>query len=120
MLLRYLSRDEATYVLDEVHAGVCSAHQAGPKLANQIKRLGYYWPTMVQDAIKFAKTCQACQIHGDFIHQPPQLLHSSILSWSFHTWELDVIGPFKPSFSRGHLFILAATDYFSKWLRLSH
>jgi len=33
--------------------GVCGAHQAGPKLANQIKRLGYYWPTMVQDAIKF-------------------------------------------------------------------
>jgi len=110
-----LSREEAAYVLNEVHAGVCGAHQAGPKLANQIKRLGYYWPTMVQDAIKFAKTCQVCQIHGDFIHQPPQLLHPSILSWPFHTWGLDVIGPFKPSSSCGHIFILAATDYFSKW-----
>jgi len=69
--LRCLSREEATYVLNEVHAGVCGAHQVGPKLANQIKRLGYYWPTMVQDAMKFAKACQACQIHGDFIHQPP-------------------------------------------------
>ena len=81
----------------------------------QIKRLGYYWPTMVQDAIKFAKACQVCQIHGDFIHQPPQLFHPSILSWPFHTWGLDVIGPFKPSSSRGHIFILATTDYFSKW-----
>jgi len=80
VLLRCLSREEATYVLNEVHAGVCDAHQASPKLANQIKRLGYYWPTMVQDAMKFAKACQACQIHGDFIHQPPQLLYPSILS----------------------------------------
>jgi len=55
--------------------GYDDALQASPKLANQIKRLGYYWPTMVQDAIKFAKACQTCQIHRDFIHQPPQLLH---------------------------------------------
>jgi len=70
---------------------------------------------MVQDAIKFAKACEACQIHGDFIHQPPQLPHPSILSWPFHAWGLDVIGPFQPSSSRGHVFILAATHYFSKW-----
>ena len=60
MLLRCLSREEPTYVLNEIHAGVRAAHQTSPKFANQIKMLGYYWPTMVQDAIKFAKACQAC------------------------------------------------------------
>ena len=104
-------------MLNEVHAGIYGAHQAGPKLANQIKRLGYYWPTMVQDEMKFAKACQACQIHGDFIHQPPQLLHPSILSWPFHAWGLDVIGLLKPASARGHMFILAATYYFSKWAK---
>jgi len=53
VLLRCLSREQATYILNEVHARVCGAHQVGPQLANQIKMLGYYWPTMVQDAIKF-------------------------------------------------------------------
>jgi len=57
VLLGCLSREEATYILNEVHARVCGAHQIGPKLANQIKRLGYYWATMVQDAIKLAKAC---------------------------------------------------------------
>ena len=33
-----LSREEVTYVLNEIHAGVCGAHQASLKLANQIKR----------------------------------------------------------------------------------
>jgi len=40
-------QEEATYVLNEVHAGVCGAHKAGQKLANQIKRLGYCWPIVV-------------------------------------------------------------------------
>lgn len=43
-------------------------HMSGPKLAAQIKRLGYYWPAMVQDLINFAKRCKLCQLHGDFIH----------------------------------------------------
>jgi len=77
--------------------------------------LGYYGSTTVQDAIKFHKACQACQIHADFIHQPPQLLYPSILSWPFHAWDLDVIGPLKPTSSHGHIFILTATGYFSKW-----
>ena len=49
VFLRCLSREEATYILNEVHGGLCGAHQAGPKLTDQIKRLGYYWLTMVQD-----------------------------------------------------------------------
>ena len=38
-------------ILKEVHAGLCGAHQAGPKLYNQIKMLGYYWRAMVADAM---------------------------------------------------------------------
>ncbi|KAL6291692.1 hypothetical protein ACE6H2_009202 [Prunus campanulata] len=115
ILLRCLSKQEATTALLETHGGICGAHQSGPKLAAQLKRLGYYWPTMVQDAMKFSNTCKACQLHGDFIHQPPLPLHPTILSWPFDTWGLDVIGIIKPKSSRQHQYILAATDYFSKW-----
>ena len=117
ILLRCLSKEEAANALYETHAGTCGAHQAGPKLAAQLKRLGYYWPTMVQDSMKFAKTCKVCQLHGDFIHQPPQLLHPTMLSWPFETWGLDVIGPFKPPSSRFHQYTLAGTYYFSKWVK---
>ena len=30
-------------------------------------------------------------------------------------WGMDVVGPIYPPSSKGHKFILAATDYFSKW-----
>jgi len=48
---------------------------------------------MIADAIKYAKRCKACQVHADFIHQPPELLHTTVTSWPFEAWGIDVIGP---------------------------
>nr|XP_027068875.1 uncharacterized protein LOC113694208 [Coffea arabica] len=100
--------------MEEAHSGICGAHQSGPKLHFRIKRMGYYWPTMVKDCIDFARRCQACQFHGNFIRQPPEPLHPTVASWPFDAWGLDIVGPL-PKSSGGHIFILAATDYFSKW-----
>jgi len=102
-------------VLKEAHDGICEAHQPGPKLKDRLHRLGYYWPTMIADAIQYARRCKSCQIHADFIHQPPELLHPTVTSWPFEAWGIDVVGPISPSSTRGYRFILAITDYFSKW-----
>ncbi|KAL0412260.1 UNVERIFIED_CONTAM: hypothetical protein Slati_3815700 [Sesamum latifolium] len=114
IFLRCLSDDEKDQAIEEAHSGVCGAHQSGPKLHFRIKRMGYYWPTMVKDCIDYAKRCQACQFHANLIHQPPEPLHPTVASWPFDAWGLDVMGPMTKS-SGGHLYILAATDYFSKW-----
>ncbi|XP_057793051.1 uncharacterized protein LOC131009656 [Salvia miltiorrhiza] len=58
--------------------------------------------------------CQACQFHANLIHQPPEPLHPTVASWPFDAWGMDVVGPLTKS-SGGHLYILVATDYFSKW-----
>ncbi|GKU96286.1 hypothetical protein SLEP1_g9534 [Rubroshorea leprosula] len=92
VLLRCLDGDESSQVVEEVHSGICGAHQSGPKLHYRIRRMGYYWPTM-----------------------PSEPLHPTIASWPFHAWGLDVIGPITPKSSAGHAYILATTDYFSKW-----
>ncbi|KAL0445922.1 UNVERIFIED_CONTAM: hypothetical protein Slati_1720100, partial [Sesamum latifolium] len=44
----------------------------------------------------------------------PDPLHPTVASWPFDAWGLDVVGPLTKSSVR-HLYILAATDYFSKW-----
>jgi len=102
-------------VLKEAHDGICGSHQPGLKLKDRLHRLGYYWPTIIADAIKYAQRCKACQIHADFIHQPPELLHPTVASWPFEAWGIDVIRHMSPSSTKGHRFILAITDYFSKW-----
>ncbi|CAM8895931.1 unnamed protein product [Rhodiola kirilowii] len=113
--LRCLSEEEAVEVMQEAHAGICGAHQSGLKLYDRVKRMGYYWPTVVQDCTDFAKKCNACQFNANFIHQPPEPLHPTVASWPFEAWGLDVVGPINPKASNGHTYILAATDYFSKW-----
>ncbi|KAM1699106.1 hypothetical protein ACFX13_030926 [Malus domestica] len=115
VLLRCLGEEEANQAMEEAHSGVCGAHQSGPKLHFQLKRMGYYWPSMVKDCLEHAKRCQACQFHANFIHQPPEPLHPTAASWPFDAWGLDVVGPITPKSSAGEVYILAATDYFSKW-----
>nr|XP_009773112.1 PREDICTED: uncharacterized protein LOC104223381 [Nicotiana sylvestris] len=114
VLLRCLGTDESLQALQEAHSGVCGEHKSGPKLHFHIKIMGYYWPTMVKDCLDYARRCKACQLHANFIHQPLEVLHPTVASWPFDAWGLDVVGPL-PKSSGGHLYILAATDYFSKW-----
>jgi hypothetical protein len=82
---------------------------------HNIRLAGYYWPGIMADCLKVAKTCHGCQIDGNFKHLRPMPLHPMVPSWPFDAWGMDVIGPIDPPSSGGHRFILAATDYFSKW-----
>ncbi|PIN07494.1 DNA-directed DNA polymerase, partial [Handroanthus impetiginosus] len=80
---RCLNGREAVEAMSEAHSGIYGARQSGPKLHFQIKRMGYYWPTMVKDCLDYAKRCEACQLHANFIHQPPEPLHPTVASWPF-------------------------------------
>nr|XP_023878478.1 uncharacterized protein LOC111990940 [Quercus suber] len=41
---------------------------------------------MVKDCIDYAKTCEACQLHANYIHQPLKPLHPTVASWPFDAW----------------------------------
>ena len=53
--------EDAKYVLEEVHGGVCGDHMGVKSLVRKIMRTGYFWPTMQQDAAEFVKKCDSCQ-----------------------------------------------------------
>nr|XP_009591869.1 uncharacterized protein K02A2.6-like [Nicotiana tomentosiformis] len=71
---------------------------------------------MENDSICYVQKCHQCQIHGDFIRVSPNELNVIGSPWSFATWGLDVIQPIEPAASNRHCFILAAIDYFTKWV----
>lgn len=71
----------------------------GPQFQDRIRRLGYYWPSMIKDCIDYARRCDARQFHGDYIHQALEPLHPTVPSWSFEAWGMDVIGSHQTSLS---------------------
>jgi hypothetical protein len=77
--------------------------------------LGYYWPTMKRDTTDFVKACHTCQMQANLIHTHPTNLQNMVTPWPFHTWGLDLIGLVNLP-SGGYIWILAATEYFTKWV----
>jgi hypothetical protein len=114
ILLSCLDGNEIIDALDEVHATIVACTNS-PKLHYQLKHLCYYWPTMFDVSMKFAKKCHQCQIHADFIDQPHKPIHPTKMSWPLKMWGMGIVGPIHTPSSKGHKFILAMTDYFSKW-----
>jgi IS30 family transposase len=43
------------------------------------------------------------------------MLHPIIKPCPFRSWTLDFIGQIHPASSKGHQFVLVATNYFTKW-----
>uniref|UniRef100_A0A2N9FG65 Integrase catalytic domain-containing protein n=1 Tax=Fagus sylvatica TaxID=28930 RepID=A0A2N9FG65_FAGSY len=84
--LRCLSLSESQMVMKETHAGEY-----------------------------FVKTCHTCQVQANLIHTHPTSLQNMATPWPFHTWGLDLIGPINPA-SGGYIWILVATEYFTKWV----
>jgi hypothetical protein len=70
---------------------------------------------MIADCFRYYKGCEECQKHGDVQLVPPALMHPIIKPWPFRGWGLDFIGKIHPSLSKGHCFVIVATDYFTKW-----
>jgi hypothetical protein len=61
VLLKCLCDEQAKEAVWEVHDEICGAHQSAYKMKWFLRRPGFYWPTMVDDCIKYQKWCEACQ-----------------------------------------------------------
>ncbi|KAK1565803.1 hypothetical protein Q3G72_035419 [Acer saccharum] len=55
-LLRCLHPDDAKWALKEVHSSGYGDHSGGDALAHRVLRMGYFWPTLHEDARLFARS----------------------------------------------------------------
>jgi hypothetical protein len=115
VLLKCLGAEQAKVAVREVHDGVCGSHQSAYKMNWLLWRSGFYWPTMMDDCVKYQKGCEACQRFRNRQSAPTGPMNSIVKSWPFRGWGLDFIGEIHPGSSKGHRFILVATNYFTKW-----
>ena len=91
--LKCVDEEEAKYILEEIHEGVCGNH-AGPKsLVSKVIIIGYFWPTMKFDAMELIKRCDKCQRFGNVQCLPAERLMTITSPWPFAQWEIDIVSP---------------------------
>jgi len=113
--LRCIGPEEARKVMQEIHDGDCGNNVGGCSLAHKVINQGYYWPKMFDDDKDYMRKCQQCQMFAPVSNRPSSNLHTLRSPWIFMQWRLDVVGPL-PRAQPQLLFLLVATDYFTKWI----
>jgi hypothetical protein len=115
VLLKCLGEEQTKVAVWEVQDEICGAHQSAYKMNWLLRRAGFYWPTMMDDCVKYQKDCEVCQRFGNIQSAPTGVMNLVVKPWSFRGWGLDFIGEIHSRSSKGHRFILVATHYFTKW-----
>jgi hypothetical protein len=118
LLLKCLDSDQAKVAMGEVHEGIYDTHQTAPKMKWLLRRDRFYWLTMIVDCFRYYKGCEECQKFGNVQLVPAAMMHPIIKPWPFRGWGLDFIVQIHPPSSKGHRFMLVATDYFIKWTKV--
>ena len=111
--LKCVDQDEAKYILEEIHEGVCGDY-AGPRsLVSKVIWIGYFWPTMQADAVELVKRCDKCQWFGNVQRLPAKKLTAITSPLPFSQSGIDIVGPLPQG--KGQVkFLLVAIDYFTK------
>jgi hypothetical protein len=115
LLLKCLALDQPKVAMGKVHDGICGTHQLAIKMKWLLRRGGFYWPTMIVYCFRYYKGCEECQKFNNIQLALAAMMHPIIKSWPFRGWGLNFIGQIHPPSSKGHRFVLVATDYFTKW-----
>ena len=112
--LKCVNQDEAKYILEEIHGGVCGDHAGPQSLVSKVIRTGYFWPTMQTDAVELVKRCDKCQKFENVQRLLAEKLTMITSPWPFSQWGIDIVGPLP--IGKGQVkFLLVAIDYFTKW-----
>ncbi len=102
-------------IMGKVHEGICETHQSAHERNWLLRRVGFYWPKIIDDCFKCYRGCEVCQWFDNVQLTPAAILNPIIKPWPLRDWALDFIGQIYPSSSNGHRFVLVATDYLTKW-----
>uniref|UniRef100_A0A2N9EJ59 Integrase catalytic domain-containing protein n=1 Tax=Fagus sylvatica TaxID=28930 RepID=A0A2N9EJ59_FAGSY len=94
VLAHCISLKEAKERLPEVHEKTCGDGGA-ISLYRRLQRLGYFWPNMSAEAAEIQSQCPTCQFHYS-----NEEISSALSIWA----------------SGGYIWILVATEYFTKWV----
>jgi hypothetical protein len=61
MMMKYISKEEGSQLLRDIHSGVCGAHSSWRSIDGKAFRHRFYWPTAKDDAMEIVTKCKECR-----------------------------------------------------------
>ncbi|GKB66066.1 reverse transcriptase domain-containing protein [Tanacetum coccineum] len=74
---------QAKNIIQEIQQGSCGMHIGPRSVVSKITKLGYYWPSMHNDAKALIQRCKACQIHSSILRKLKQEMTPITSAWPF-------------------------------------
>ena len=81
--LKCVDEEEAKYILEEIHEGVCRDHASPRSLASKVIKTSYFWPTLQVDARELVKKCDKCRRFRNVQGLPVERLITIASPWPF-------------------------------------
>ncbi|KAK4386040.1 hypothetical protein Sango_2474600 [Sesamum angolense] len=98
--LKCLDKEDAEYVMRQIHEGSCGNHLRGRSLATKDVQRGYFWPTLMEDTKKLVGKCEQCQKYSNQIHSPTSNLEVIKAAHLSDRWGIDIVGAFHKARTR--------------------
>jgi hypothetical protein len=86
VLLKCITQDDGTKLLEDIHAGSCGNHVASRTLVGKAFQVGFYWPSAVADAEKLVQQCEGCQFFAKSTHIKAHEIQTILSSWPITCW----------------------------------
>jgi hypothetical protein len=115
ILLRCVDENQAPTLIKNFHERICGGHFAPSTTAHKIIKVGFYWLLIFRDSYAAIRRCFSCQQFSGKMKKVVIPMQSIMVEQPFSQWGLDVIGSINLKSSKGHMYILTATNYFTKW-----
>ncbi|VFQ94432.1 unnamed protein product [Cuscuta campestris] len=115
VLLRCLRAAEAKALMEEIHEGICAAHQGPYSISRRAIIQGYFWPTMRKDCEEYVRKFPTCQQFQNIPGRPATDYTPISSVIPFSRWGIDIVGALPKGAGQAR-WIVVAIDYFTKWV----
>ena len=104
------------FILRELHDSKTSGHLGMRKTRQRAFISPYFWPGMSSYVGRWVRNCLQCGAKKHPKYSRRQPMQTYRVGAKLDTVSIDILGPFRPRTTRGHVYILTITDHFTRWV----